>query len=224
VGERARRRSTMARQRSGQGNHSSARFGADQGRGARDVATQELLVRVWGTSWHGQLRRINDTRPCRQRRMARGARPHGPPPPEHGAWPTGLRSPPGLRGPVRISRGVRTPEGADGDAWQAVQAHAPDARARRHQRPSPILFGLRLFKNVELTFLVRNLKISKNESCRATIGLQLSHDQRFARERRPKLQFFHGSNYCSQRSQTDFWPICTPNWNVRQLRKMCSRK
>jgi hypothetical protein len=74
---------------------------------------------------------------------------------------------------VRISRGVRTPEGADGDAWQAVQERAHDARARRRQRPAPILFGLRLFKNVELTFLVRNLKISKNGSCRATIGLQL---------------------------------------------------
>jgi hypothetical protein len=46
-------------------------------------------------------------------------------------------------------------------------------------------------------------------------------DQPFARERRPKLQFFHGSSYCSQHSQLDFWPICTPNWNVYQLQKKC---
>jgi hypothetical protein len=28
--------------------------------------------------------------------------------------------------------------------------------------------------------------------------------QRFVRERRPKLQFFHGLSYCSQRGQTEF--------------------
>jgi hypothetical protein len=52
-----------------------------------------------------------------------------------------------------ISRGVRTLEGTDGDAWQAVKAHAHDARARRHWRPAPVLFGLLLFKNVKLKFL-----------------------------------------------------------------------
>jgi hypothetical protein len=123
---------------------------------------------AWPTASHRRHKTVSTAPHGTWRKAAWSASPG------HGAWPTGLRSPPGLRGPARISRGVRTPEGANGDAWQAVEARAHDARARWRQRPAPILFGLRVFKNVELTFLVLNLKISKNESCRATIGLQLS--------------------------------------------------
>jgi hypothetical protein len=102
------------------------------------------------------------------------------------------------------------------------------ALARRRRRPSEVLFRLSLFEIAKLQKSSTNLKISKKQSCRGAIDLQLSQKATYVLiNRLPgklKLAEISAPSYCSQRIQLDFWPICTQNWNVRQLRKMCSRK
>jgi hypothetical protein len=94
-------------------------------------------------------------------------------PPGLGALAYSLQSPQDARSPPRRCQGIRTPVRGASDEWQAVQARAHDARARRRRRPTPILFPVALFKNAKLEISKSKLKISKYESCRGTLGLQL---------------------------------------------------
>jgi hypothetical protein len=94
---------------------------------------------------------------------------------------------------------------------------------------APLLFHLRLFKNAKLWILECNMKISINESCRATIGLQLLQSVTYVLVIRlsgiARQSFrFSRRDLVFIRASTLVLLICTQNLNVRQLWKLCSRK
>jgi hypothetical protein len=141
-------------------------------RGARRCVDQDDVQLSHGNNWRVQAllqRRHGCRRPVRV--TAHGAGPSASLPwARHiGIWAFG--APNDASGPTWISRGVRTPEVWGGDAWCA--------RPRRPRRESAgasatflFLFDSRLFNMFKLEIFEYKFKIYKNESCRATIGLQ----------------------------------------------------
>jgi hypothetical protein len=121
--------------------------------------------------------------------------------------------------------------GSTGGPCQGGDQVAPCMPWLCYSSTSPSVFiSWSRFRNYETPKIVNKLenlqKQKLQRSYRSTTFPKgvICFDQRFVWERRPKLPFLHGSSYCSQRIQLDFWPICTQNWNVHQLQKMCSRK
>jgi hypothetical protein len=114
-------------------------------------------------------------------------------------------------------------------AAQHVAAKNAGARALAlsSRRLRPFQFRDPVLEIIKLQKVSTYSKISKTKSCRGAIDLQLSQREIYVLingKILTKLQKFSAPSYCSQRVQLDFWPICTQNLNVRQLRKMCSRK
>jgi hypothetical protein len=113
----------------------------------------------------------------------------------------------------RTTRGSEKRRRARSGAELATSSSIPISRSR--------------FRNYKTPKSVTYSKISKTKSCRGAIDLQISQREIYVLingKILTKLQKFSAPSYCSQRVQLDFWPICTQNLNVRQLRKMCSRK
>jgi hypothetical protein len=131
---------------------------------ARDV----LLARWKQLAWPAALKRrlrVRNTGACRVHGAGpsaglpgRGALAYGP--------SETLRR---VCSPPQSLRGVRTPGHDTVNAWRVRRARA--TRRRRCLVPVFIRFGP--FQIVKLKILEWNLKISKYESCREIIGLQL---------------------------------------------------
>jgi hypothetical protein len=137
-------------------------------RGARRCVDREDIQLSHGNSWrvHALLqRRHGHARPARV--AAHGAGPLGQPSLGATHWHMILRSSQ-LRAWSNMDKSRRPPEVRGGDAW----CTRPRRESVSASAACLFLFDLRLFNRFKLEIFEYKFKIYKNESCRATIGLQ----------------------------------------------------
>jgi hypothetical protein len=77
-------------------------------------------------------------------------------------------------GPQRGLPGYRTPENRDHDTWPTRPERTRVLQSAVTTSPGPILFHLALFEIAKLQKVPTKLKISKKQSCKRAIDLQLS--------------------------------------------------